>query len=240
MSRPLYTLSPRLAACAGLLRPGRALIDVGTDHAYLPIWLLKAGIIPRAVACDVNPGPLKAARRHAQLYQVGEEALRLVISDGLEALTPADGDDIVIAGMGGELILRIVADADWLRLPGKRLVLQPMSAAGKLREGLWEMGFPIIREEAVRDSGKVYSAFAVSYVGELPLVPPLYITMGRLTPGEPAVSAYAVKTVRELTKRLQGAEHQGDLDAAQSLRREIEEIARKYSMEPGGYYGKSL
>ena len=93
---PLYTLSPRLAACASLLRPGRALIDVGTDHAYLPIWLLKAGLIPQAVACDVKPGPLKAAQRHAKLYQVGEE-LRLVLSDGLQALGPADGDDIVIA-----------------------------------------------------------------------------------------------------------------------------------------------
>lgn len=236
---PLYTLSPRLAACASLLRPGRALIDVGTDHAYLPIWLLKAGLIPQAVACDVKPGPLKAAQRHAKLYQVGEE-LRLVLSDGLQALGPADGDDIVIAGMGGELILRIITETRWLRAPGKRLILQPMSAAGKLRGGLWELGFPIIKEEAVQDGKKVYSAFAVSYTGQLPAAPPLYITMGRLMPGEPGVSAYAAKTARQLAKRLQGAEHEGDAAAAQSLRQEIEEIARKYPIETGGAYGKNL
>ena len=239
MSRPLYKLSPRLAVCASLVRPGRVLIDVGTDHAYLPIWLLKAGIIPRAVASDVNLGPLEAARRHARRYQVGAE-LRLVQSDGLQRLGPMDGDDIVIAGMGGELILRLVARVGWLRNPGKRLILQPMSAPGKLREGLWELGFPIIREEAVRDGGKVYSAFAVSYVGELPPMMPLYNSMGRLTPGEPAVSAYAVKTVRELMQRLRGAEHQGDSESAQSLRREIEEIARKYPIETGGQYGENL
>lgn len=239
MSRPLYTLSPRLAACAGLLRPGRALIDVGTDHAYLPIWLLKSHFIPRAVACDVKPGPLAAARRHAQIYRVGEE-LRLVLSDGLRALGPMDGDDIVIAGMGGELILRMIAETDWLRAPEKRLILQPMSAAGKLRAGLWELGFPILKEEAVRDGGKVYTAFAVSFAGELPPVEPLYIPMGRLVPGAPGVSAYAARTVQELTKRLLGAEHRGDPEAVRSLQSEIEAIVQTYSIEPGGHYGESL
>ena len=62
--RPLFTLGPRLALCASLVRPGAALIDVGTDHAYLPIWLLLGGKVPRALGLDVNPGPLAAARRN--------------------------------------------------------------------------------------------------------------------------------------------------------------------------------
>ena len=148
----MLQLSPRLALCAELVRPGRALADIGTDHAYLPIWLLQNGKIPRALACDVNPGPLEAAQRNARRYGIGQE-LRLALSDGLREVGPGEAEDIVIAGMGGELILRIVEEAPWLRDGTKRLVLQPMSMADRLRAGLWELGFSIRQERAVVDGG---------------------------------------------------------------------------------------
>ena len=72
--RPLFQLGPRLALCAALVRQGGSLCDVGTDHAYLPIWLLKTGKISRALACDINPGPLEAARRDGEKYGVGESS----------------------------------------------------------------------------------------------------------------------------------------------------------------------
>ena len=83
--RPLCSLGPRLALCAALVREGSPLCDVGTDHAYLPIWLLKTGKVPRALACDINPGPLEAARRDGAKYEVGE-ALSFRLSDGLRAV----------------------------------------------------------------------------------------------------------------------------------------------------------
>lgn len=231
MTRPLYTLGPRLEACAKLVRPGRALIDVGTDHAYLPIWLIQTGIIPRAVACDINPGPLDAARRHGERYRV-EEKLRLVLSDGLRELRPEDGDDIVIAGMGGELILRIIRETGWLCggpvCREKRLILQPMTMADKLRLGLWELGFQVLEEQAVEDAGKVYSAFAAAHVGNLPPPHSLYPYMGELSPGGQAVQKYAEKTVRGLMNQLQGAEHGGDRQTADKLRGIVEEIREKY------------
>ena len=85
--RPLFSLGPRLALCAALVREGSPLCDVGTDHAYLPIWLLKTGKVPRALACDINPGPLEAARRDGAKYEVGEE-LSFRLSDGLRAVLP--------------------------------------------------------------------------------------------------------------------------------------------------------
>ena len=112
--RPLFQLGPRLALCAALVRQGSSLCDVGTDHAYLPIWLLKTGKISRALACDINPGPLEAARRDGEKYGVGEE-LSFRLSDGLRAVSPQEAEDTVIAGMGGELILRIVLETPWLR-----------------------------------------------------------------------------------------------------------------------------
>ena len=100
--RPLFSLGPRLALCAALVREGSPLCDVGTDHAYLPIWLLKTGKVPRALACDINPGPLEAARRDGAKYEVGEE-LSFRLSDGLRAVLPQEAGDVVLAGMGGEL-----------------------------------------------------------------------------------------------------------------------------------------
>lgn len=220
-------LGLRLALCARLVRDGAVVADIGTDHGYLPVWLIQTGKTPRAVAGDVNPGPLETARRNARRGGV-EDRLRLVLGDGLEGIGPEDADDVVIAGMGGELILRIVSGADWLREPDKRLVLQPMSAADKLRVGLWRLGFQVMEEFAVEDGGKVYSAFSARYAGELPPYGRLYPYMGALRPGDPAADRYAVKTVRGLMNRLRGAEHEGDQERAEELRGIIGEIAEKF------------
>lgn len=214
--RPLFDLGPRLALCAALVRPGRKLVDVGTDHAYLPIWLLRKGLVQAALATDINPGPLEAARRNGEKYGVGP-ALSFRLCDGLSGVSPQEGEDVVVAGMGGELILRIVTGAPWLRDPGKRLVLQPMSSAPELRLGLRELGFSLVEEHAVVDGGKVYSAFSAQFTGKVPEAGPLYPYMGRLAPGEEAVSVYAEKQLRELENRLRGARHSGDGPQAAEL-----------------------
>ncbi len=228
----MFCLRPRLALCAELVRPGRALADIGTDHAYLPIWLLKSGKTPRALACDVNPGPLEAARRHARRYGVGEE-LRLLLSDGLREVPPEDAEDVVIAGMGGELILRIVAEAPWLRDGAKRLVLQPMSAADKLRLGLKELGFQVLEERAAVDGGKPYSGFSAAYQGEGVRTGPLYPWMGRLAPGGAHVEAYAAKVLSGLEKQRMGAAHQGRAEEAERLGEVIQKIKDAYGYPDG-------
>ncbi|MGI6255024.1 MAG: class I SAM-dependent methyltransferase [Acutalibacter sp.] len=228
--RPLFTLGPRLALCADLVRPGSALCDVGTDHAYLPIWLLKQGKIPRALACDVNPGPLEAARRDGEKYQVGE-GLTLRLSDGLCQVAPQEAEDVVIAGMGGELILRIVEETPWLQEGEKRLILQPMSSVPELREGLKRLGFEVLEEHAVQDSGKVYSAFAAQYRGAPLETSPLYLLMGKLAPGEPHVDTYARKVLRELAAQRKGALHREDTSRAEMLEGWIRQIQAAYLEE---------
>ena len=227
MARPLFQLGPRLSLCACLTRPGVPVADIGTDHGYLPVWLLRAGRCPRALAADINPGTLRSAMENGRKYGV-KDSLRFLQSDGLQGLSPEDADDIVIAGMGGQLTLRIVEEALWLRDARKRLVLQPMSCAPQLRQGLYALGFDILEERACLDGGKVYSAFSAVFAGALPPMPPLYPYMGRLAPGGPAVREYAVKVVRGLLKQLQGAEHVGDRPAADALRGVIEGIAETY------------
>lgn len=227
MPRPLFELGPRLALCAGLVREGSPVADIGTDHGYLPIWLLKTGRGPRAVAADINEGPLNSAKANGARYEVGEE-LRFLLSDGLSGLGPGDADDIVIAGMGGELILRIVAGAPWLRDSGKRLILQPMSCAPQLRAGLWELGFCITQEEACVGSGKVYSAFAAAFAGQPGEMPFLYPYMGALRPGSEEVRLYAEKQARELMNQRKGAAHRGEAAREQELTQVLEALQKMY------------
>ena len=102
-------LSKRLQAVADLVTAGCRVADVGTDHAYIPIALVQEGRIPGAVAMDVNTGPLERARLHVAENRL-EEKIELRLSDGLAALSPGEADSVVIAGMGGGLVIRILTE----------------------------------------------------------------------------------------------------------------------------------
>ena len=128
-------LTPRLRLLADWVPPGARLADVGTDHAYLPVWLVQNGVCPAAIAADLRPGPLEAARRHVAAAGL-EDRISLRLGDGLAPVFPGEADDIVIAGMGGETIAAILSAADWLADARLRLVLQPMSRAEETRRGL--------------------------------------------------------------------------------------------------------
>lgn len=155
------------------------------------------------------------------------EGLSFRLSDGLETVSPEEAEDIAIAGMGGELILRIITRAPWLRDPQKRLILQPMSSVPELRLGLRDLGFAVLQEEAVEDGGKVYSAFSAQYRGIPVETAPLYPYLGNLRPGAPQVEAYAQKALRVLMAQRKGALHTGDEDRAaflEGLIRQIQEV----------------
>ena len=104
-------LSRRLTAIKEYVTPGYVLADIGTDHALLPVRLLMEGKIPRAICCDIGRGPLERAREHLELYHVDHLA-ETRLSDGLSALEPGEADSVLIAGMGGELTVRILKDCD--------------------------------------------------------------------------------------------------------------------------------
>ena len=158
-------LSPRLAAIAEQVPQGARLADVGTDHAYLPAWLLLAGRISGAVATDVREGPLQRGRETARLYKV-EDRIVFRCCDGLAAVEPQEADTVVIAGMGGELMARIVERAPWTR--GCTLLLQPMSAQEVLRQWLVTHGYCIQRETLVREGEKFYGILTATG-GESPV-----------------------------------------------------------------------
>lgn len=148
-------LTPRLALAAEYCRGSRRVIDVGCDHAYLCIALVRQGV-ELAWASDLRPGPLAAAREH--IRQMGEtERIRTVLCPGLESFSPEDADTVVICGMGGELMASILQAAPWTGDGRHRLVLQPMTHGERLRRFLAENGYTVEREGLARESGRLYT-----------------------------------------------------------------------------------
>ena len=158
------SLDKRLLSCAGYVRAGAVFADIGTDHGYLPIFLLKQGIISRAYLCDVNEGPLNTARAN-----VTDEGLldycEFVLTDGAGALSDKGITDYAICGMGGVLISRIIDAAPHLMSTGTRLILQPMTKQAHLRKYLASAGFEILSERCSYAEGKHYVTLNVEYTG---------------------------------------------------------------------------
>ena len=146
-------LTSRLQTVADRVPAGVRLTDVGTDHAYLPAWLLMEGKIPFAVCTDLRPGPLERAKETVEHYGVADK-VSLRLCDGLSGVEPQEVDCIAIAGMGGETILHILEAAPWS--VEKSCIVQPMSSLPDLRAGVGRLGLRIIRETLAREGETLY------------------------------------------------------------------------------------
>ena len=151
----MIILSKRLRMNASLVTEGYRLADVGTDHGYIPIALVQEGKIPSALAMDVNPGPLKRAEQHISEYQL-DSMIHTRLSDGVKQLQPAEADSVLIAGMGGALIIKILEEGKDVLKTVKELILQPQSEIDKVRRYLELAGYTIVREDMVFEDGKYY------------------------------------------------------------------------------------
>lgn len=190
----------RLEAVAGLVKSGDVLCDVGSDHAYLPLMLIKNGVIERAVACDVNAGPLERGRQHAA--KQGVSSIEFVLSDGLGSVeTPFDV--AAICGMGGELIIRIIREGG--EKGKKRLILQPMTGIEKVRAFLWQSGFAITDEVFPVEDGKAYCVIGAEFSGAVPDFSYVDTYLGKIRPGGDGFTAWAKKICAAAKKRLRGA-----------------------------------
>ena len=197
-------LDERLYLCAKNVRLGSTVADIGADHAYIAIWLVLNGVCPRAIATDLRAGPLRNAQKNIFKYGVADK-IETRLSDGLDAVFPAEVDDIIIAGMGGELIMQIIARTDWLKDPAKHLVLQPMSGEVELREFLASQKFKIVAEQAVVSCGKVYTIMSVFFDANFRRCDELYPYIGRLGDDLTAENRlYIERTIRDLSNQLSG------------------------------------
>ena len=158
-------MSRRLMTVASLVTAGSRLVDAGCDHAWLCIWLVKNGFCPSAIASDVREGPLAAAREHVIAFGL-DDRIEVRLSDGLRAFRPGEGDSLVLAGMGGRLMERILSESAAVRESFRELILEPQSETASVRRFLGKLGWEIRQERMVLEDGKYYPVLRAVRSGE--------------------------------------------------------------------------
>ena len=219
----MITLDKRLSAVAALVRQGSRLADIGTDHAYLPVYLVQAGVCPLAIASDIGEGPLEAAHRTVtENGLTSKVALRL--GDGLATVKAGEVEDVAIAGMGGETIAAILEAAPWVKDGRIRLILQPMTRAEDLRRWLLHNGFSVLEEHLIVDGRHLYPVLAAEYTAAPPYEDEVCIYGGFFTAEEGR--PYRRMMAEHLLRRARGYHHSGDLVTAAKLI-DLSELLRK-------------
>jgi tRNA (adenine22-N1)-methyltransferase len=210
---------------AALVPPGCALADIGSDHAYLPAWLAARGVCCHVIAADVGEGPLRNAAQTLAKLGLGDR-VELRQSDGLDAFAPGEADCFLFAGMGGTLIVRLLARGTALFRPGLTIVAQPMSRAAELRGWLWNHGFSIEEERACQDDRRVYGALRAVYDGQARRITPGMPWTGLLPAcGDPAAVEILRRTAVHLRTRAAALEADGrDPAEAERLRAALQEL----------------
>lgn len=174
----MQRLSKRLQAAADLVPCGRCVADVGTDHGYLPIYLVQSGRCLGAIAMDIREGPLERAREHIAAEHL-EQSVQVRLSDGLAALEPGEADCVTITGMGGITMTKILEAGAGL-LPGmKELILAPQSDIARVRRLLRQYHMCIGKEDLVWEEGKYYPFLSAVWESPAYLEEEQYITQRR-------------------------------------------------------------
>lgn len=230
-------MTDRLEMIADLIKDGRGLIDVGTDHGYIPLAMAKRGYSGKIFASDINSGPLDAARRSAAASGF-EDRIRFMLCDGLELCDPTLVDTIVIAGMGGDTICGILDRAEWCLNEQYALVLQPMTKAEVLRYWLVNNGFSITEERLVRDKGTIYQLIAARFGGSACLSDgELFTGSVSLLKNDPLFLEYISGQIKRFETSIHGMMNStAEIDSAQfELLREIHDelciVREKYEAE---------
>ena len=220
-------LQPRLQLLADMVPEGCRLADVGTDHGYLPVYLLQRRRIRGAVAADIGAEPLAHARRTAEAYGVTGIDFRLC--DGLRDIAPDEVDTVVIAGMGGETIIAILEGAAWTKDGAHTLLLQPMTKAADLRYWLAVNGYRFTEERLVWDKNYLYPVLRVTGGGTPQALTERQALTGVALDNDPLYREYLTQQADKLRRTAEGLRRsakpdaQQRADAAEALAREIEE-----------------
>ena len=195
-------LDNRLMAIANLVRKDKVFADIGTDHAYLPVYLVEKGIIKKGIAADLRVGPLENARDAVVSYGYSEQ-IELRLSDGLDNFKENEVQEIAVAGMGGLLISEFINRTHWLKNENIHLILQPMTHVEELRKTLFDNGFIIDKEVVAKDGDKLYIVLSVYYYEGRTAYTDLDLIVGKLPYNNDELSKeYLLKLHNKYNKKL--------------------------------------
>ncbi len=214
-------LTPRLQCLADLVPLGARLADIGTDHAYLPIYLLQTKRIQQAVASDLREGPLASAERNVDAAGLGAQ-LSLRLGAGLEQVQPQECDTITMAGMGGETIAAILQAAAWTAQGNHELLLQPMTMLPTLRKFLLENGYAIAQEVVCREGARQYLIMRVrgGAMRSSRLISRAEAAFSAALLQDAGAKSYLEALLQKEQRALQGMRLAGTQDAAQTKEQE--------------------
>ncbi|MBQ9673417.1 MAG: SAM-dependent methyltransferase [Ruminococcus sp.] len=158
-------LPNRLRLIASMVKHGSVVADIGTDHAYLPVYLVKENICPRALACDIRPLPLEKGRQNISLNHL-EDKIETRLSDGLNAISKGEADTFTIAGMGADVLIHILSSCDYIKSDRYTLIIQPMSRYYELITWLYQNGFVIENQKCTHEGNRRYTVIKARYTGQ--------------------------------------------------------------------------
>ncbi len=210
-------LSKRLQVCCGFVAPGDRVADIGCDHGYLGIHLLKEGIADSVIAADINEMPLQSAMRNAEKFGV-RDRISFYLSDGAKNI-PRDFDTLVCAGMGADTMISILNGAPWLKKSCYRLILQCQSRTPMLRKYLSDTGFDIKLETVLRDGRFLYTVMLVQWDPDAPrlTVGQKYFPPALLINPTPELPEYYRDVLFRLRRVITGRKEQADPEMQAAL-----------------------
>lgn len=197
----MVILSPRLAAVASLVRRGSCVADIGCDHGFLPVWLVQSGAVSRAVAADINKGPLDSCKRLIEESGLADN-ISCVISDGLSAVEITPDTDVCICGVGGELAASMLDKCKMSKTAGVHYIFNPMTRPEALRRYLCENGFEIEKDFIVCEGERRYNIFDAYYTGKAQIKDESFYYLGNIT--DFSEKEYFLGLIRSLKKKERG------------------------------------
>ena len=160
----MINLSKRMQALAEMVSPCHTFCDVGTDHGFLPIYLVQSHRCDTAIAMDLRKGPLERAVEHIRSYQLSD-CIETRLSDGVEKLAVKEANTVLIAGMGGQVTIHILTEGLEVCKQLDELILQPQSEIEAVRSFVFSQGFTLLAEDMVEEDGKYYPMMKLRYTG---------------------------------------------------------------------------
>lgn len=222
----MLELSPRLYAAAHMADVTLKTVDVGTDHAYLPAYLTAFAGAENIIACDIGEKPLRNARNTLNVYGL-EDKIELRLSDGLKNVRPEEARQIIVCGMGGTLIRDILLAAEWVKRPGMRLILQPMTHSEDVRRYLCENGFSVTEECCVEDGGRVYCCICAEYTAAEEAAEEGFFYFGTLLNAGGAAEKYINKQYSRVKKRAESLNAANRYPEEEKLLRDVLDYYRR-------------
>jgi tRNA (adenine22-N1)-methyltransferase len=229
-----------MKAVAAMVTSGGVLADVGTDHGYIPIALIQRQKIKSAIAMDINKGPLAHAQDNIASAQLGDY-IQTRLSDGVAALGEGEADSILIAGMGGELVIHILSEGEKVCKAASELILQPQSDIRKVREYLRLHHYKIVDEDMICEDGKYYPMMRVINVEldnawmkmdeQTRVACDIYGPL-LLRNGNPVLRRFLVRQHRQLTQILQTLQAQ---TMSEKIETRIAEVSEELQYNESAY-----